>query len=67
MATLKMNPSGPLDHTYLLASAVRLAMALGATYLDVRGHHLASAYEVLEALARDGSVTSMRGSVPEHV
>jgi hypothetical protein len=67
MATLKMNPSGPLDHAHLLISAVRLAMALGATYLDVRGHHLASAHEVLEALARDGSVMSMRGSLPEHV
>jgi hypothetical protein len=67
MATLKMNPSGPLDHTHLLASAVRLAMALGATYLDVHGQHLASAHEVLEALARDGSVTSMRGRVPQQV
>jgi hypothetical protein len=42
-------------------------MALGATYLDLRGHHLASAHEVLEALARDGSVTSMRASVLKHV
>ncbi len=38
-----------------------------STYLDVRGHHLTSAHEVLEALARDGSVTSMRGSVSEQV
>lgn len=65
MATLRMNPPGPLDHARLLAGAVRLAMALGATYHDVHGRFLASEYEVLEALARDGSVTSARKGVLE--
>ncbi len=66
MATLRMNPTGPLDHTNLLVSAVRLAMALGATYLDVRGRHLVNEHEVVEALARDGSVVSTRALGSHH-
>ena len=60
MATLHVNALGPLDYTYLLRGAVRLAMALGATYHDLQGHLLESEHEVLSALARDGSVTSTR-------
>ncbi len=66
MATLRMNPTGPLDHAQLLVGAVRLAMALGATYLDVRGRRLVNEHAVLEALARDGSVTSLRTAASSH-
>jgi hypothetical protein len=56
VATFRMNTTGPLDHSQLLGGAVRLAMALGATYLDVRWRRLVNEREVLEALARDGFV-----------
>ena len=65
MATLHVNALGPLDHTHLLSGAVRLAMALGATYHDLRGRLLASEHEVLAALARDGNVTSTRAGTRE--
>jgi hypothetical protein len=41
---------------------VRLAIALGATYLDMRGRQLVNEHEVLEALTRDGSVISSRAT-----
>ena len=65
MATLHLNELGPLDHTHLLSGAVRLAMALGATYHDLQGHLLVSEHEVLAALARDGSVIPTRADTHE--
>ena len=65
MANLQANASITRGHGDLLRGAVRLAIALGVTYRDVHGHVLGSEREVLEALARDGSVTSSRAHASE--
>jgi hypothetical protein len=66
MATLQMNPPATVDHSRLLVGGVQLAIALGTTFHDVQGHFLAGVYEVLEALARDGSVTTTCAFVDNH-